>query len=685
MAIDDFRKINITLNKANQHVLETQIAKVGDVNGRELVVQITNNGVIEDQTGTSLKLNWQHENGNQGSTNFKVIDIKTGRFSVYYPKELLYTGEVNASIEINSNGQITNSFNFNIIVQADVFNGEAGTVNGVFISLADVNKKLNERENEYKELKERQTSVESQFVEVQQEMTNKDVSSSAEIIAARNGEDTLKERIDNVANGGEGLILENKNAKKPLNIPAYTVSNQVTHPSVIYIENGFGGYKFWMAFTPYPSSNDDFENPSIVASKDGIKWVVPSGLTNPIDIPTSAELANGDYMSDTHLIMDGDHLLLVYRFSSNNNDTLFYRTSSDGVNWSSRTAFYTSANAGGNYVMSPAIIKDGNTYKMWFVDLAYKVQYTESTDLISWTAKKEVPVSFEKEDYMTWHIDVKKIDSKYVLIDNAIRKSDGNKRDILYATSDDGKSFTNAKVILKPSSFGWDSGFLYRASILKIKNAYVMYYGAFSNNVWGIGMVSGNSIDTMHDVEISNFNSLTLNSLETNVIKSSSGNAIFSYNDITLSSDKGKKPQIKLQETGVTSAAIELITNGIQILNNAGANGGIKAGPMTIESLNRPNGAPIYVYVNLNITRDSGTRAEIRLAETGKHAASIGTNDRNYLGVYADNGTDLGSLQVGHLTVGNPTNVPVKEGAIRYNPYDKKHQGYDGTKWNNLY
>lgn len=497
--------------------------------------------------------------------------------------------------------------------------------------------------------------------------------------------DTLKDRIDNVANGGEGLILENKNAKKPLNIPAYTVSNQTTHPSVLYIENGFGGYKFWMAFTPYPSSNDDFENPSVVASNDGIKWVVPTGLTNPIDIPTSAELANGDYMSDTHLIMDGDHLLLVYRFSSNNQDTLFYRTSSDGVNWSSRTAFYTSANAGGNYVMSPAIIKDGSTYKMWFVDLAYKVQYTESTDLISWTAKTEVPITFEKEDYMTWHIDVQKIDSKYVLIVNAIRKSDGNKRDILYAKSDSGKSFTKAKVILKPSSFGWDSGFLYRASILKIKNAYAMYYGAFSNNVWGIGMVSGNSIDTMHDVEISNFNSLTLHSLETNTIKSSSGNPVYYYNDITLSSDKGKKPQIKLQETGVTSAAIELITNGIQILNNAGAIGSLKVGPMTVDSLNRANGATIPIYVNVNISRDSGTRAEIRFSETGKHASSIGTNDRNYLGVYADNGTDLGSLQVGHLTVGNPTNVPVKEGAIRYNPYDKKHQGYDGTKWNNLY
>ena len=196
MALDNFRKVNITLNKANQRVLETQIAKAGDVNGRELVVQITNNGVIEDQTGTTLKLNWQHENGNQDSTSFKVVDIKTGIFSVFYPKEMLYKGKVDASIEIISNGQTTNSMNFKIIVQADVFDGEAGTVNGVFISLAEVNKKLNDREAEYVELKNRQSNVENQFNDIKQEMTGKDVISAPEIIVARDGMETLNDRLD---------------------------------------------------------------------------------------------------------------------------------------------------------------------------------------------------------------------------------------------------------------------------------------------------------------------------------------------------------------------------------------------------------------------------------------------------------------------------------------------------------
>lgn len=184
------------IDKANQRFLDYQNAKVGDVNGRELLVQITNNGVVEDQTGTTLKLNWQHENGNQGYTNFNVVDAKTGKYSLYYPKEMLYKGTVDASVEINSNGQITNTMNFKIIVHADVFNGEAGMVDGVFISLADVNKKLDDREKEYVELKNRQNNVENQFNVIQQEITDKDVISSPEIIAARNGEATLNDRLD---------------------------------------------------------------------------------------------------------------------------------------------------------------------------------------------------------------------------------------------------------------------------------------------------------------------------------------------------------------------------------------------------------------------------------------------------------------------------------------------------------
>lgn len=56
----------------------------------------------------------------------------------------------------------------------------------------------NEAVNISDETKERQDTVETQFNSIQQEMTDKDVISAPEIIAARNGKDTLKDSIDSV-------------------------------------------------------------------------------------------------------------------------------------------------------------------------------------------------------------------------------------------------------------------------------------------------------------------------------------------------------------------------------------------------------------------------------------------------------------------------------------------------------
>ena len=196
MTLENFRRTNITLNRANQPVLEPQITKVGDVNGRELVVQIIDGDVIKDQTGVSLKLNWQHANGNQGSETFSALDAKQGLFSIYYPENMLFRGTVTANISINENGKITNSLNFQIAVKGDVFDGSAVEVDGLLFTLKDLKDQLDERDSNLVSLENRQSSVENQFNSLQQEITNKDVISAPEIIAARNGEADLKTRLD---------------------------------------------------------------------------------------------------------------------------------------------------------------------------------------------------------------------------------------------------------------------------------------------------------------------------------------------------------------------------------------------------------------------------------------------------------------------------------------------------------
>ncbi len=59
-----------------------------------------------------------------------------------------------------------------------------------------------------------------------------------------------------------------------------------------------------MGFTPYPNTNDQYENPSIVASNDGVNWVVPTGLVNPIGVqdPDLHLLDPGLHLADTELV-----------------------------------------------------------------------------------------------------------------------------------------------------------------------------------------------------------------------------------------------------------------------------------------------------------------------------------------------------------------------------------------------
>ena len=69
---------------------------------------------------------------------------------------------------------------------------------------------------------------------------------------------------------------------RKLNIPTYDGSGQGVHPDVYYNANGWNGYRYWMAVTPYPGGNAAYENPSIVVSNDNVNWIVPPGLSNPI-------------------------------------------------------------------------------------------------------------------------------------------------------------------------------------------------------------------------------------------------------------------------------------------------------------------------------------------------------------------------------------------------------------------
>lgn len=74
-----------------------------------------------------------------------------------------------------------------------------------------------------------------------------------------------------------------------LNIVTYEASGQVVHPDILWDENK---KQFWLAITPYPDYQDQFENPCLYYSLDGMHFS-DSGINNPL-APAPAQGFNCD-------------------------------------------------------------------------------------------------------------------------------------------------------------------------------------------------------------------------------------------------------------------------------------------------------------------------------------------------------------------------------------------------------
>ena len=125
------------------------------------------------------------------------------------------------------------------------------------------------------------------------------------------------------------------NTMKPLQISTYDGSGQLTHPDVIYTENEWNNYRYWLVFTPYPNGNNKMENPSLRSSTDGIRWVKPfPDLPDPV-VPPPADVIAGGFNSDPDIVLAGSKMYLFYRQTSATRITMVYfKTSLDAVHWS---------------------------------------------------------------------------------------------------------------------------------------------------------------------------------------------------------------------------------------------------------------------------------------------------------------------------------------------------------------
>lgn len=190
-----------------------------------------------------------------------------------------------------------------------------------------------------------------------------------------------------------------------LNMPVSPYGNdEYVHPNTVFVPNGWNGYKYWMAVTPYKNQSALTENPCVYASNDLLNWVEPNGLTNPLQ-PFPGGTGAIHY-SDTAIFLsnDGKTMNVVYRWNNTIEENRFYlQQSEDGVNWSEKVLIYQTTN---RHIVSPEVISVNDKYFMYFIDDTNGglLKRIESYDLFNWS--NEVNCSLVNNVYRLWHIDV---------------------------------------------------------------------------------------------------------------------------------------------------------------------------------------------------------------------------------------------------------------------------------------
>ena len=303
-----------------------------------------------------------------------------------------------------------------------------------------------------------------------------------EAASASSGTDTFDfyDGFEKSFNSGTAALA---NASTYQATPTYDGSGQAIHPDVIYLASGFAGYKYWMATTPYPIQNDDYENPSLLASNDGISWVTPSGLANPlVAAPTCDHNNDADIIYNTNT----NELWVYYQetrrssagcSSLNKNYIKLIKVNSSLGVTSPVTLIEQDLNTSTLY-LSPAVVQvDATHFYLWVTNTSGQVYLYESSDGLTWGNLQTVSLGDT-----SWHLNVTYVPSKgqYWML---YMPTSGSPT-LNWAVSTDRINWTSYKIkgVLMSSASGWDS-VIYRGTAIYDAATDLLKIWYSSNNV----------------------------------------------------------------------------------------------------------------------------------------------------------------------------------------------------------
>ena len=276
------------------------------------------------------------------------------------------------------------------------------------------------------------------------------------------------------------------NSKFPLEIENYIGNYENIHPKVLYFEDGWNEYEFWMAYTPYPLGDINTENPCLAVSHDGIKWETPPGVINPLN-PTPS---NG-YNSDTHLVYDKENNMMEIwwrPFDNDLADCVCRMKSKNGIEWSEpeQVVDYWQF---GELILSPAVWIENGLYKLIYSNgKVLKYIYADSSaEKLEWSEPKTIEIDWG--NFRAWHQDViQDEEGNYEMVVCAFDKVAGNNNnsaDLFYVKTDHNfENATKPELILQRGTNlqDIDHRSIYRSSLVKVNGLYYLYYSCIDRD-----------------------------------------------------------------------------------------------------------------------------------------------------------------------------------------------------------
>lgn len=219
---------------------------------------------------------------------------------------------------------------------------------------------------------------------------------------------------------------------KRLVIPTYDGSGQNVHPDVLREPE-----RLLMAITPYPYSNGDLENPSLVVSDDGIVFRELEPGLNPLVGPPPY-----DHNDDPDLHVDpatGEYEILYLETLRPDAQNVISLRSRDLTTWTRTTAISYDLAHGAPFIVSPSVIVHGGVSTMFSVRLLNEgsvIERFDSPDGRTWDATQATPIAIDTGAVIAWHIDVFAVPAGYAMLISGY-ETDFTFHDLYLATSTD--------------------------------------------------------------------------------------------------------------------------------------------------------------------------------------------------------------------------------------------------------